>query len=64
MTRFSNTVTEIESILTWWQTLTHVERSSPLSTNRLVDACEAVFQSERSAWVSLLECSNEVAPFL
>ena len=52
MTRYSNTVSEIESILTWWRTLTEVDRASIPHINKLVDACETVFHNERSAWVA------------
>jgi len=52
LTRYSNTISEVNSIVLWWRSLTEMEQASPLRINQLIDCCEQAFMNERQAWIS------------
>ena len=58
MARFSNTITEIGNINTWWNSLDPVDKASVAQINRLVEACETTFQHERQSWVATSTASK------
>jgi hypothetical protein len=53
VTRYSDALTQINSVLLWWKMLTPVDQSSVSAISELVDRCESIFRNERQAWVSL-----------
>ena len=53
ITRYSDVITQIDSIVLWWKLLTPVDQSSINTISELVERCESVFRDERQAWVSL-----------
>jgi len=52
LTRYSDVVAGIRSVLLWWNSLTDVEQASQANTNALIKRCEFFFATERQAWVS------------
>ena len=53
LVRYSDAVTQIESIVLWWTTLPVVDQANVSKISQLVNRCESVFRDERQAWVSL-----------
>ena len=53
LTRYSDAITQIDSILQWWRMLSPVDQSSMSNVSDLIDRCESVFRDERQSWVSL-----------
>ena len=50
--RYSDSISNLDSILLWWRALTDVEKASVEAKSKLVDSCERSFQSERQGWAS------------
>jgi hypothetical protein len=53
LTRYSDVITQVDSIVLWWKMLSPVDQSSVALISELVERCESVFRDERQAWVSL-----------
>jgi hypothetical protein len=53
LTRYSDSVSQIEAALMWWNMLPTVDQASVRKISELIDRCESVFRDERQAWVSL-----------
>jgi|GEM_PF-6847674 len=63
LTRYSDVITRIDSIVLWWKMLSPVDQSSVAQISELVDRCESVFRDERQAWVSLnIEQKTQTTP--
>lgn len=52
LSRFSDTIQQIDSICRWWQSLTDVDRANLVNIDELVQELETLFQVERQAWVT------------
>ena len=52
LTRYSNTVEKIKSVMLWWDSLTTVAQANAGNISELVTRCEDLFEREREAWSS------------
>eukprot|EP00937_MAST-01D_sp_MAST-1D-sp2_P005275 g5275.t1 len=61
LSRYSNTVDRINSLILWWAHLTDVDKASMSSIERLVITCEDLFERERESWLSTSMSSKLLA---
>ena len=52
LSRYSNAVTNLNQTLLWWDSLTAVDRASPMHVKDLVQSCEDILQGETQGWLS------------
>ena len=61
LSRYSNTVERINSVILWWAHLTDVDKASVTNIERLVVTCEDLFERERESWLSTSMSSKLLA---
>merc|ERR1719311_281237 len=50
--RYTRAITALKKLLSWWKSLTEVERASTDSISTLINTSESIIAQERLAWVS------------
>ena len=50
--RYNASIVDIENLILWWDSMSTVEKSSPLVVEHLVAAGEAIINNERGSWLS------------
>jgi hypothetical protein len=53
LSRYSNTVGNIQSTMLWWRSLTATDKALQTNIRRLVSECEETFERERGSWASM-----------
>jgi hypothetical protein len=62
MTRYSDTIGQLSSIVLWWVHLTEVDKASMANISHLVESCEHVFEAERRGWMALSIANKKMLP--
>ena len=52
LTRYSNLIESISSVMLWWKALSQVDKANVDNVNQMVTSCEEIFGRERDAWMS------------
>ena len=52
LSRYSNTIDKVQSIMLWWRSLSSTDKALPARIHQLVLACEETFERERESWAS------------
>jgi hypothetical protein len=52
LSRYSNTIEKIQSIMLWWRGLSPTDKALPAKIRQLVTSCEETFERERESWAS------------
>jgi hypothetical protein len=59
LARYNGSVVELESIVLWWQSISAVDRASPLQIEKLISLCEKAINAERTSWLSSTASDDE-----
>ncbi|CAE7203582.1 unnamed protein product [Symbiodinium sp. CCMP2592] len=59
--RYTEAVQALKGVLSWWVSLTEVERASPVCINRLVESVEDALTREVGIWASTLATAEQKA---
>jgi hypothetical protein len=57
--RYTRAITSLKKVLTWWKSLSEVERAAKDNISMLVNTSESVISQERLAWVSTASTSKK-----
>lgn len=52
VTRYSKSVVNLQKLLSWWDSLSEVQKASRDNISHLIETCEGVIAEERVAWTS------------
>ena len=52
LSRYSNTIEKVQSIMLWWRSLSPTDKALPAKIHQLVATCEETFERERESWAS------------
>ena len=59
LTKYSRTVTELQRMRQWWQSLQLVEKASPLNISQLVEGTEAILDEEVNSWLAQMKTATD-----